>query len=67
MIEYENGEIKSVRPSRIADVINAANAVVVSVRTANGDELTITDVAIDVRPNGVHILLDAPEAVMNED
>ena len=63
MIEYENGEIKPVRPGRIADATDAA---VVSVRTSCGDEMTIADVAIDVRPNGVHILLDVPEAFMEE-
>lgn len=66
MIEYENGEIKPVRPGRIADAIRATDAAVVSVRTSCGDEMTIADVAIDVRPNGVHILLDVPEAFMEE-
>lgn len=63
----ENGDLKSVTPKRIADVIQHAKPAVVSVRAANGDELTITDIAIDVRANGIHILLDVPEAYRQED
>ena len=32
----------------------------------DGSELTITDISIDVRPNGVHLLLDVPEAAQEE-
>lgn len=63
----ENGEYKSVNPKRISNAIALTNPTVVSVRTPCGDELTITDVAIDVRANGVHILLDVPEAYRVEE
>ena len=62
-----DGEIQPVDPKRIAAVIDSAKPVVVSVRAIGGDELTIADVAIDVRLNGIHILLDCPEACMAED
>lgn len=62
-----DGEIESIDPQRLAAVINSTKPAVVSVRTAQGDELTIADVAIDVRPNGIHILLDVPDAYMQED
>ena len=62
-----DGEIESIDPQRLAAVINSTKPAVVSVRTAQGDELTIGDIAIDVRPNGIHILLDVPEAYMKED
>lgn len=61
----KNGEIESVDPNRIANVIRSIQPAVVSVRTPSGDELTIADIAIDVRPNGVHILLDVPEAILS--
>jgi len=61
------GEIKDVSPQRIASVINSAKPAVVSVRTPCGDELTISDISIDVRMNGIHILLDCPEAERMED
>lgn len=63
----KNGKIKGVAPNRIADVICSVQPAVVSVRTPSDDELTIADIAIDVRPNGVHILLDVPEACREED
>lgn len=59
-----DGEIQSVDPARIASVIESVKPAVVSVRTIDGDELTIGDIAIDLRPNGIHILLDVPEACM---
>ena len=62
-----DGEIESIDPQRLAAVINSTKPAVVSVRTVQGDELTIGDIAIDVRPNGIHILLDVPEAYMQED
>ena len=62
-----DGEIASIDPQRLAAVINSTKPAVVSVRTVQGDELTIGDIAIDVRPNGIHILLDVPEAYMQED
>ena len=58
----KNGEIQSVDPNRIASVIRSVQPAVVSVRTPSGDELTIADISVDVRPNGLHILLDVPEA-----
>jgi hypothetical protein len=61
------GEIKDVSPKRIASVIEHANPAVVSVRTPCGDELTISDISIDVRLNGIHILLDCPEAERMEE
>lgn len=62
-----DGEIESIDPQRLSAVINSTKPAVVSVRTVQGDELTIGDIAIDVRPNGIHILLDCPEACMAED
>ena len=62
-----DGEIESIDPQRLSAVINSTKPAVVSVRTVQGDELTIADIAIDVRPNGIHILLDCPEACMAED
>ena len=47
-------------------VIGAVKPAVVSVRCGDGSELTITDISIDVRPNGVHLFLDVPEAVEME-
>lgn len=61
------GEMESVPPQRIASVIEYAKPAVVSVRTPCGDELTISDISIDVRANGIHILLDCPEAEKMED
>jgi hypothetical protein len=61
------GEIQDVSPRRIARVIEQAKPAVVSVRTPCGDELTISDISIDVRMNGIHILLDCPEAERVED
>ena len=61
------GEIQDVDPKRIANVIESVKPAVVSVRTIGGDELTIGDIAIDVRPNGIHIPLDCPEACITED
>lgn len=61
----KNGAIESVDPNRIASVIRSVQPAVVSVRTPSGDELTVADIAIDVRPNGVHILLDVPEAILS--
>lgn len=51
-----DGEIQSVDPMRIASVIENTEPVVVSVRGVDGNELTIGDISIDVRPNGIHIL-----------
>ncbi len=62
-----DGEIQGIEPKRLAAVINSTNPVIVSVRTVTGDELTIGDIAIDVKPNGIHILLDVPEATMVEE
>ena len=61
------GEIESVNPQRIKSVIDSVKPAVVSVRTPCGDELTISDISIDVRANGIHILLDCPEAERMED
>lgn len=64
----KNGKIQSVDPFRIADVICNVQPDVVSVRTPSGDELTITNISVDVRPDdGVHILLDVSEACQKED
>lgn len=62
-----DGEIQSIKPERLAAVLDAVKPTVISVRAQTGDELTIGDIAVDVRPNGVHILLDVPEAVCAED
>lgn len=63
----KSGEIESVNPQRISSVIEYAKPAVVSIRTPCGDELTISDISIDVRANGIHILLDCPEAERTED
>ena len=60
------GEYIGIKPTRLACVIASTNPAAVSVRCADGSECTITDIAIDVRPNGVHILLDCPEACLAE-
>nr|DAI63316.1 MAG TPA: hypothetical protein [Caudoviricetes sp.] len=62
----ENGEYADIEPMRLCRVIGAVKPAVVSVRCGDGSELTITDISIDVRPNGVHLLLDVPEAVERE-
>nr|DAW06569.1 MAG TPA: hypothetical protein [Bacteriophage sp.] len=62
----ENGEYVDIEPMRICRVIGAVKPAVVSVRCGDGSELTITDISIDVRPNGVHLFLDVPEAVEME-
>lgn len=62
----ENGEYVDIDPMRPCRVIDAVKPAVVSVRCGDGSELTITDISIDVRPNGVHLLLDVPEAVESE-
>lgn len=62
----ENGEYVDIEPMRICRVIGAVKPAVVSVRCDDGSELTITDISIDVRPNGVHLFLDVPEAVEME-
>lgn len=62
----ENGEYVDIEPMRLCRVIGAVKPAVVSVRCGDGSELTITDISIDVRPNGVHLLLDVPEAVERE-
>lgn len=62
----ENGECVDIEPMRICRVIGAVKPAVVSVRCGDGSELTITDISIDVRPNGVHLLLDVPEAAQEE-
>ncbi|GEM_PF-4925216 len=62
----ENGEYVDIEPMRLCRVIGAVKPAVVSVRCGDGSELTITDISIDVRPNGVHLLLDVPEAVEME-
>ena len=62
----ENGEYVHIEPMRICRVIGAVKPAVVSVRCGDGSELTITDISIDVRPNGVHLLLDVPEAAQEE-
>lgn len=62
----ENGEYVDIEPMRLCRVIGAVKSAVVSVRCGDGSELTITDISIDVRPNGVHLLLDVPEAVEME-
>lgn len=59
----ENVEYVDIEPMRLCRVIGAVKPAVVSVRCGDGSELTITDISIDVRPNGVHLLLDVPEAV----
>lgn len=61
-----DGEIQPVDPMRIALVIENTEPVVVSVRGVDGNELIIGDISIDVRPNGIHILLDCPEACMSD-
>lgn len=62
----ENGEYVDIEPMRICRVIGAVKPAVVSVRCGDGSELTITNISIDVRPNGVHLFLDVPEAVEME-
>lgn len=62
----ENGEYVDIEPMRLCRVIGAVKPAVVSVRCGDGSELTITDISIDVRPNGAHLLLDVPEAVEME-
>ena len=62
----ENGEYVDIEPMRICRVIGAVKPAVVSVRCGDGSELTITDISIDVRLNGVHLFLDVPEAVEME-
>lgn len=62
----ENGEYVDIEPMRLCRVIGAVKPAVVSVRSGDGSELTITDISIDVRPNGVHLFLDVPEAVEME-
>lgn len=62
----ENREYVDIEPMRICRVIGAVKPAVVSVRCGDGSELTITDISIDVRPNGVHLFLDVPEAVEME-
>ena len=62
----ENGEYVDIEPMRLCRVIGAVKPAVVSVRCGDGSELTIADISIDVRPNGVHLLLDVPEAVEME-
>ena len=62
----ENGEYVDIEPMRLSRVIDAVKPAVVSVRCGDGSELTITDISIDVMPNGVHLFLDVPEAVEME-
>ena len=62
----ENGEYVDIEPMRLSRVIDAVKPAVVTVRCGDGSELTITDISIDVRPNGVHLLLDVPEAAQEE-
>lgn len=62
----ENGEYVDIEPMRLCRVIGAVKPAVVSVRCGDGGELTITDISIDVRLNGVHLFLDVPEAVERE-
>lgn len=62
----ENGEYVDIEPMRLSRVIDAVKPAVVSVRCGDGSELTITDISIDVRINGVHLFLDVPEAVESE-
>lgn len=62
----ENGEYVDIESMRLCRVIGAVKPAVVSVRSGDGSELTITDISIDVRPNGVHLFLDVPEAVEME-
>lgn len=57
-------ELVAVTPKRIENVLREVSPVVVSAVTPGGDEMTITDISIDVRPNGIHILLVCPEAEM---
>lgn len=64
--ELEKGDLKSAEPQRIGRCITRTDPTVVSVRTQWGDELTITDVSIDVRADGIHIILDCPEAIRIE-
>ena len=62
----ENGGYVDIEPMRLCRVIGAVKPAVVSVRCGDGSELTITDISIDVRPNGVHLLLAVPEAAQGE-
>lgn len=62
----ESGEYVDIEPMRLCRVIDAVKPAVVAVRCGDGSELTITDISIDVRPNGVHLFLDVPEAVEME-
>ena len=62
----EDGEYVDIEPMRLSRVIDAVKPAVVTVHCGDGSELTITDISIDVRPNGVHLLLDVPEAVERE-
>lgn len=62
----ENGEYVDIEPMRLCRVIGAVKPAVVSVRSGDGSELAITDISIDVRPNGVHLLLDVPDEAQVE-
>ena len=62
----DDGEYISIEPTRLVSAVAATHPAVVAVRCADGSECTITDIAIDVRPNGIHILLDCPEACLAE-
>ena len=63
---YYDGEIQNIKPEQIAAVIDAIKPVVISVRCNGGDEVTIADISVCVRANGVHLLLCAPEAALIE-
>ena len=62
----ENGEYVDIEPMRLCHVIGTVKPAVVSVRCGDGSELTITDISIDARLNGVHLFLDVPEAAQGE-
>ena len=62
----ENGEYVDIEPMRLCRVIGAVKPAVVSVRSGDGSELAITDISIDVRPYGVHLLLYVPMAAQGE-
>ncbi len=56
-----------IEPADISYAIDEIKPAVISVRDGNGDELTITNMSIVVRPNGIHLLLDCPEAIRYEE
>lgn len=58
-------EIESLKPATLAallDALNLQKVGAISVRGADGDEMTIAGISFEARPNGLHLLLECPEA-----